>query len=48
MTQLLVEVGNIVVRTINMHFDHKTCVPKFVSAGVQTQSIPCGPKKLFK
>ena len=48
LTQLLVDVGNIEVRTIHMHFDHKTCVARTVSESVQTQMIPYGPKKLFK
>ena len=48
LTQLLVDVGDIKARTINMHCDHKTRVPKSVSEGVQPQIIPYGPKKLLK
>ena len=38
----------LVVRTINMHCDYKTCVSKSVSDSVQTQIILYGSNKLFK
>ena len=48
LTQLRVDGANIVVRTITMHCDHKTCVPKSVSEGAHTQIILFGLKKLLQ
>ena len=36
LSRLPVDVSNVVVRTIDMHFDHKTCDPKSVSGIAQS------------